>query len=346
MSTKENAQPHNNAELSAESNSANRTSYKPLTSRESHSLRALPQFDGWIAEQFAKAIEAAGLVAPDTIHADGTLHRFSATGRKSDKAGWYVLHCDGLPAGVFGHWRTGLVETWCSKPQQKLSAQERAELRHHVQHAKEQRNRQQVLRQQEAQQKAIARWEAAKPTHWHTYTIAKGIQTTGLRAEPDRTLLVPMRDVFGVLHSLQTITDDGSKRFLAGGRVHGCFHSIGLPGRALVVCEGMATAQSIHACTGLAVAAAFSAGNLAPVARELHQHYPHKQLLIAADDDHATEGNPGLTAARAAALAVGGDVVVPHFPSERPSKATDFNDLFSLAGADAVRACFAEVLES
>lgn len=298
-----------------------------------------------IADQFAQAIAAAGLVAPDSIHADGEIHRFSATGRKTDKAAWYVLHSDGVPAGVFGCWRTGLTETWCSKPQQQLSAQERDELRHRVQQAKAQRDQEQAQRQQTAQQTALERWNAAWLAVFHPYCKAKGIQPYGLRTERDATLLVPMEGADGVLYSLQTIAPDGTKRFLAGGRVRGCFHAIGTLGKALVVCEGMATGRSIHECTGLAVAAAFSAGNLAPVAHALRQRYPHLQLLIAADDDHATAGNPGLTAARAAALAVGGAVVVPHFPADRPPKASDFNDLYQLAGAGAVRACFAEVLE-
>lgn len=298
-----------------------------------------------IADQFAQAIEAAGLVPPDAIHADGQLHRFSATGRRTDKAAWYVLHADGLPAGVFGCWRTGLVVTWSSKPQTEQTAQERAELRQRVQQAKAQRDQEQAQRQQQAQQTAHARWEAATPTRWHQYTRDKGVQPHGLRAEPDCTLLVPMRDESGVLHSLQAIAPDGTKRFLAGGRVRGCFHLVGVPAVALVVCEGMATARSIHECAGLAVAAAFSAGNLEPVARALRRKYPAMPVILAADDDHATEGNPGLTAARAAALAVGGAVVVPQFPADRPRKATDFNDLHLLAGADAVRACFAEVLE-
>ena len=39
-----------------------------------------------------------------------------------------------------------------------------------------------------------------------------------------------------------------------------------------------------------------------------------------------------------------GGVAVPQFPARR-SGATDFNDLHQLAGLDAVRACFGEVLE-
>lgn len=298
-----------------------------------------------VHDQFAQAIAIAGLVPPDTIHADGLMHRFSTTGRRSDRAGWYVLHADGLAAGVFGCWRTGLTETWCSKVDGALTQAERDTMRQHVQQAKQQRDQAQAQRQQAAQQQAQARWEAAKPTRWHPYTKAKGVQTYGLRAEPCGTLLVPMRDSAGALHSLQTIAPDGSKRFMAGGRVRGCYHAVGGPGAALVVCEGMATAHSVHAATGLAVAAAFSASNLAPVAQALRRKFPSLPIILAADDDWRTEGNPGLTAARNAALAVGAVVVAPHFPAERPPKATDFNDLAALAGPGAVRACFAESLE-
>ena len=92
------------------------------------------------------------------------------------------------------------------------------------------------------------------------------------------------------------------------------------------------------------MAAAFSASNLEPVAAALRRRYPTLSFLIAADDDWRTNGNPGLTAAKAAALAVGGRVVVPQFPAHR-DRETDFNDLHQMAGLDALRACFAEVME-
>ena len=44
-----------------------------------------------------------------------------------------------------------------------------------------------------------------------------------------------------------------------------------------------------------------------------------------------------MTAARQAALSVGGDVAVPLFDANRPAKATDFNDLQAREGLDAVR---------
>jgi putative DNA primase/helicase len=76
--------------------------------------------------------------------------------------------------------------------------------------------------------------------------------------------------------------------------------------------------------------------------------YPDEALILAADDDHCTEGNPGRTAAAGAAKAVGGIVVVPMFPADRPDKATDFNDLHQMpnGGLDAVKVSFASAIES
>ena len=53
--------------------------------------------------------------------------------------------------------------------------------------------------------------------------------------------------------------------------------------------------------------------------------------MIAADDDHATDGNPGLTKAHAAAELIGGNVAVPIF-LEAEQRGTDFNDLAALRG--------------
>ena len=80
-------------------------------------------------EQFRDAMTAAGLTAPDVIHDDGQRHRFATNGRKSDGAGWYVLHADGIPAGAFGDWRTGFTQSWCAASFDSLSKAERAQHR-------------------------------------------------------------------------------------------------------------------------------------------------------------------------------------------------------------------------
>lgn len=293
---------------------------------------------------FSHAMKAAGLVSPEVIHADGLLHRFSSTGKRGDLSGWYVLHNGAMSAGAFGCWRAGLTETWSSKPRHALTFAEQSMLRQQVKEAMALRDTQTLKHQQHTQMLATKWWEQARPVTQHPYLTAKGVLGYGLRVE-GHMLLVPLRDTEGTLHSVQSITPEGRKRFMAGGRVRGCYYGLGSVGSVRVVCEGAATAHSIHAATGLAVAAAFSASNLLPVAKALQLKHPECTLVVAADDDYLTEGNPGLTAGRLAAMAVGGLLVKPQFPASRPRKATDFNDLYSLAGAVAVSECFAEVME-
>ena len=297
-----------------------------------------------IESAFQAAIAAAGLQPPNTVHADGLLHRYSASGKRGDTSAWYVLHSDGLAAGVFGCWRAGLTSTWCAKSVDTLTDAERSSHCERIQAMKVQRDTKEAERLRSAADKAALRWAAARPTCAHLYLAHKGVQAHGIRQDGD-VLLVPLRDTAGRLHSLQTITPGGDKRFR--GRMKGCYHAMGRPqAGVLVVAEGYATCASIHEATGHAVACAFNASNLLPVASALRRKHPELVLVLAADDDHRTEGNPGLAAANAAALTVGGFVVRPQFPAYRPPRATDFNDLAALAGLGAVRACFAELLEN
>ena len=53
-------------------------------------------------EHFRLAIAAAGLPAPDVIHDDGAIHRFSTNGKRGDDSGWYMLHTAGIAAGAYG----------------------------------------------------------------------------------------------------------------------------------------------------------------------------------------------------------------------------------------------------
>ena len=284
-------------------------------------------------EQFRAAIVAAGMEAPSDLNPDGKIHRFSPTGKRTDDAGWYVLHLDGTTAGAFGDWRTGLVQCWCAADDRTMTAAERKALAQRMDAMRRQRDAEQRQRRADAASAAAIRWAAATPADEHPYLIAKGNRAHGIRVEAGHTLLIPMRDTEGRLHSLQSIAPDGAKRFMPGGRVKGCYHAIGQPSGRLVVCEGYATGATIHEDTGAAVAIAFNAGNLLPVAKALRGKFPCITLVVAADDDWKTEGNPGMAAATEAARAVGGLLAVPNFGElPRADKDTDFNDLHRLAG--------------
>lgn len=289
-------------------------------------------------EQFRAAMLAAGLTPPDDLIPDGALHRFATSKRKGDKSGWYSLHLDGIPAGAFGCWRDGSSQTWCAKQPDTMTDAEREAHRARMEAVRAARELERTQHQQRAAKAAATRWGAATPATAHPYLSAKGVQPHGVRSDGD-ALLIPMRNAAGELRSLQAIGPEGGKRFHPGGQVAGCYFGMGKPDGVLIVCEGFATGASIHEATGHAVAVAFNAGNLEAVALALRAKFPEMRLILAADDDHRTPGNPGMTKAKAAALAVGAMVAVPVFPGDRPDKATDFNDLHQLANLDAVREC-------
>lgn len=289
--------------------------------------------------EFREAIGRAGLTPPAEIIADGELHRFASNGKRGDLAGWYVLHLDGIPAGAFGCWRLDVYQTWCAKPERELTAAERAQQLERIEAA--QRKREEAEREQrdQARRRAASEWSSARPApDSHPYLARKGVKAHGLRVTGDGRLVVPVRDASGELHSLQFIGPDGDKRFLPAGRVRGCYFGIGKPRGVLCVAEGYATATTIHEATGHAVAVAFNAGNLEPVARALREKLPDVRLILCADDDVATADNPGITKATEAARAVGGFVAVPAFGPNRPERVTDFNDLAAHRGPEAVRA--------
>lgn len=289
-------------------------------------------------EQFRAAMLAASLAPPDEVVPDGRLHRFSTNGKAKDDSGWYVLHLDGTPAGAFGCWRSGLQSSWCTKADNDMTEAEREAHRHRIKAIQAQRETEQSLRQQQASDAAALIWKAGTPATGHVYSTRKGIKPHGVKCDGHH-LLIPMRDTSGKLYSLQTIAPDGSKRFQPGGRVKGCYHSIGKPNGMLIVCEGYATGASIHEASGHAVAVAFNAGNLRAVAESLRAKHPALKIMLAADDDVGTLGNPGLTKATEAARAVDGYLTKPDFCNGRPAGATDFNDLHQIAGTEAVRGC-------
>ena len=290
-------------------------------------------------EHFRLSIVAAGLEAPPYINADGAIHRYSTDGNLSHKNGWYFLHLDGIPWGQAGCWNVNggdPVCHWCAKSDGDMTAAELDTHRKRIRATQVQREADLLATQQQASETAVKSWGQGDAVTAHPYLNIKGVQPFGLRVFEDK-LLIPLCDPAGNILSLQTIAPDGNKRFLAGGRVKGCYHAIGSLAGVLIVCEGYATGASLHEATGHAVAVTFHAGNLEAVALALRAKCPALKIIVAADDDHQIAGNPGLCKATAAALAVGGLLAVPVFAANRPDKATDFNDLHQLSGLQAVR---------
>lgn len=162
-----------------------------------------------IETQFIEAIQAAGITPPDKVIPDGEIHRLSTNGKRSDEAGWYVLHIDGIPAGRFGCWRAGIDQAWCSKSKTTMTDAERSAYAKSIKDAKAKRDAEQQRLQAEAANKCQELLNKASERIDHPYVTAKGIRPYGLR-QIRKMLLIPMF-YDGELVNLQFIGEDGRR---------------------------------------------------------------------------------------------------------------------------------------
>lgn len=272
------------------------------------------------ADNLYQAMIEAGLAMckPTSILADGEVHRYRVAGDKAGSLnGWYVLHLEAKAFGAFGSWKTGQSCTWSAAKPETMTPAERQALAARMQEVRAAHAEETAKVQAEAAKRALRLWDRSKPAcNDHPYLVKKRVHAYGIR-DLRGQLVIPLRDVDGKLRSLQFIGTDGRKTLLTGGRMRGCYHAIGRLQDVLCLCEGYATGATLHQATGHATAVAFNAGNLEPVARALRGKFPALTLVVCSDDDAATPGNPGLSAARKAAQAVGAALAVPRFEEVR-----------------------------
>jgi putative DNA primase/helicase len=238
-----------------------------------------------------------------------------------------VIFCDLFAAGAYGSWKTGHKYTWSAKGT-RLSDENHERLKAQLTKARSdykiERHKAQLLVAQSSQEK----WFGASPAKAENpYLVTKGVEAHELRQIKNH-LLVPLMDFHGKIWNLQTIYANGDKRFESGGRVSGMFCPIGAKpmgeSSKLIICEGWATGASLHEILGELVLCAMNAGNLMKVAQGAREHFPDIEIVIAADNDRHTPGNPGLTKALEAAWLIQASVMSPQFPEGVTG--TDFND--------------------
>jgi P4 family phage/plasmid primase-like protien len=149
---------------------------------------------------------------------------------------------------------------------------------------------------------------------------------------------IPMKDEHGVVWNFQYIDIDGIKLF-SSGRAKGLFNEIFVDDEICYVCEGFATAVSIHKATGKTVVIAFSAGNIPFVTGIAVKKY--KKTIICADNDAWGEKNTGMKAAKFVSDLYKLEYRFPTF-KDNSTKPTDFNDLEIIEGIDAVKSAIQE----
>lgn len=295
-------------------------------------------------EAFKSYMEATGITPPEHITSDGNIHRFTMPDEKRNrKSGWYVYYASGdYSRGAFGDWRSGVTHHWTATNPTDMDPKERKYFERERRRLERLRKAEAARRQTEAARRAWQVWKHAKeadPDHEYLYT--KGVDAYGLR-QNNSGLLVPVTDAENRLHGLQYISKDGTKRFLPGTAKRGHFHALAcLTSDVIIVAEGYATAATLYEATSIPTVCAFDAGNLESVCAAINAEYWPPRIIVCGDNDRGTDGNPGRTAAKGAAKAVGGVVAIPEFRDEAGS---DWNDYGLLWGWESVRANVEAVL--
>lgn len=277
-------------------------------------------------------LRAFGLVVDSLDIGTHKPRRVKVEGER-EKKGWYQLHEFRLDSGDYA--LVGSYGVWHGLDNNaqkikltghKLSDDQKAALKARIAADRKRSLAQREREAQRASARAAKMW--AHPALIEAgecdYLKRKGIKAHGTKATPDGTLIVPMMDITGQVHGLQFIgpkvrkkLGDADKQFWPFGMDPvGKFFMLGRPTPVMLICEGYATAASLHENTGHCTVAAFTAGNLLAVAQAIRKRYRTARILICADDDFATRGNPGVSAAAAAATAVGGAWVAPAFAAD------------------------------
>lgn len=288
------------------------------------------------ALDFEKSCIDAGLVIRHGIEITGKIVRCSTVSKPKKKNGWYVFFPEGIPAGAFGDYESGLTQSWCASNIKTLSIADQMENKRRMDEAKRQREEERKRNADSAIEVASnVLSNAADAPADHPYIQRKGIKPTpGIKINGDGELLIPMHNEAGDLCSIQRIYPDGEKKnwyALPKGiyEIHGSTATV-------YVCEGWATAATLHEATGAQVYVAFDTGNLKRTAEYARKQNPTSRLILGADNDQWTEGNPGVKFATDAAALVGGQVIIPNVEGIA-GKPTDWNDIHVALGIAAVK---------
>jgi putative DNA primase/helicase len=284
--------------------------------------------------QLREAMIQAGIRPPDELFFDGKIHRFRSDTKGSgghDKPGWYLVFGDGIPAGRFGCWRSGVESSWRADVGRKLTASEEMAHARRMVEAKAARDAALERQHEVAADTVEMIWSQAGGAHPdHPYLARKGIQTHGARVTGDGRLVVPLYSEDGELSSLQYIGHDGTKLYHPGAQTRGKYWVLGTfdePG-TVYIAEGFATAATIHQVTGRPCVVAYSASNLVPVTGVIRERHGQQQdIVIVADNDASGVGQ---RYAEQASAKFGARVVSPPTEGDANDYVASGGDLSSL----------------
>ena len=279
---------------------------------------------------------------------DGTIQRYRLPDdKRGQTSGAYCVYTDKWPIGWAMDWHTrNKIDWYC--PAEGLNEEQQkyfhsAEFKAECEAAKKQREEAIKQKQIQAADKARIRIDtSSEAPENHPYLQKKCIYPYGVKLDGE-SLAIPLKNIDGIVQSLQWIEPDGMKRNFPDAPLAGLFWSVGLdllkdhPTWPILLGEGFATMAKVYELTGYPSVAGISCYYLRKVAQALREKYPQSSIIVMADNDKATEQkrdfNPGIEHAKElvdAKLAV--DVVSPDFP--KPEDGTDWDDFAVFYGDD------------
>lgn len=168
----------------------------------------------------------------------------------------------------------------------------------------------------------------------HDYLKFKNVESYNLKIDQNGVLIIPCHDING-LTGVQRIfknpeTNKFEKRFSSGIKMKGSIYAL-KPFENEKFCyisEGYATSATIQKLyPSIPSICCFNAGNISEAINTIRTANADIKIIIAADNDHATKGNPGLKKANEAVRRFKNCILkYPKFSLSNPSW-TDFNDL-------------------
>ena len=301
-----------------------------------------------VLSAFAQAAEAErGLLFPDGVIANGEHHRVPTVSKPDKKNGWYVVHLNdgpgqsGVVVAVFNDLAAGAPDVkWSStankRPEVNLD-EATATMKKKIAAAAKVK----VDKAEAAVNEVTAEIARSKPVQEaFGYLEHKGVRSVPGLYRSGQTLVVPLKDEKQRVVNMQRIWQDSDgvwqKRYQKNATRVGTYFAIKASPDTVAICEGVATGISVFEATGWTVLAAGDTTQLVAVAKMARRMMPAARIIICADDDRMTEGNPGVTKAREAAEASRGEVRVPVF-DDLDSRGTDYNDLHQEQGLSEVK---------
>lgn len=276
---------------------------------------------------------------PSDIIFDGKTRRYrTLDDKKGETSCKYAVHLDTPPNGWVRSFRHNIDAKWKPEFESHFTPQERREYAEKIEVQRIGREEEQARERARGIAKAREIWNVATEPNLNdrgTYLAKKGLSSGHGCRQLGKDIIVPLYNEFEELVNVQTIAPDGTKKFQYGAPKKGNFFIIGescaRKAKYVLICEGFSTGGTIHETTGCPVIVSFDCGNMAEVARKLSERYVGR-LVIAADNDCGTVGNPGVSSGFKIADELGLPCIYPKFKDNELG--SDWNDCFMIRGIE------------